>query len=58
MLENNKQDMSKMCNFKYEENWIKANHDKTMEQEEWDKWFSEYCGKCKYMCEICMYGEN
>ena len=29
-----------------------------MPQEEWNKWFDEHCGKCKYMCEICMYGEN
>ena len=29
-----------------------------MPQDEWNKWFGEHCGKCKYMCEICMYGED
>ena len=54
----NKQDMSKICNFEYNENWVKANCDETMAEEEWNKWYSEHCEKCKYMSEICMYGED
>lgn len=53
-----KEDMSEYCDFKYNEYWLAANHLHTMSQDEWNKWFDERCGKCKYMCEICMYGEE
>ena len=53
-----KSDMSNLCDFKYEEHWIKANRDRTMPQEDWMKWYMNNCGKCIYMCEICMYGEK
>lgn len=53
-----KLDMSNLCNFKYEEFWMKANYYKTMEQDEWMEWYLKHCGKCKYMCEICMHGED
>lgn len=53
-----KEDMSKNCSFKYNEYWSAANHYRTMSQLEWIKWYSENCGKCQYMCEICMYGEE
>lgn len=49
--------MSKQCNFKYSEYHVRANILNTMNKEEWEKWFSENCNKCKYMCEVCMYGE-
>ena len=51
-------DMSGTCGFKYDEDWMQANHYHTMPQDEWDKWYWEHCGKCKYMCEICMYGDD
>ena len=53
-----KQDMSKTCDFKYEEYWMKANHYHIMSQDEWMKWYSEHCGKCLHMCEVCMCGED
>lgn len=46
-----KQDMSKTCEFKYQEK-------REMSQEEWQKWYDSNCAKCQYMCEICMYGEK
>lgn len=53
-----KVDMTGKCGFKYEEFWYNANKSKTMTQEDWKKWYNEHCGKCKYMSEICMYGEE
>lgn len=53
-----KKDMSEFCDFKYDEYWLAANHLHTMSQDKWNKWFDEHCGKCKYMCEICMYREE
>lgn len=53
-----KEDMSECCDFKYNEYWLAANHLRTMPQDEWNKWFDEHCGKCKYMREICMYREE
>lgn len=52
-----KKDNSNTCDFKYGEYWYKANHEKTMSQEEWLNWYDAHCQNCKYMCEICMYGE-
>lgn len=51
-------DMSKECGFKYFEYWNQANHLRTMSQDEWSKWYDNHCGKCQYMCEICMHGEK
>lgn len=51
-------DMSKSCGLKYMENWIKTHLNETMSQNEWSKWYDENCGKCEYMCEVCMYGEK
>jgi hypothetical protein len=53
-----KQDMSKRCGFKYNEYWSAANTSQTMPQEDWLTWYKEHCGKCQYMGEICMYGED
>lgn len=53
-----KQDMSNICGFNYEKYWIAANDKRTMSQNDWDKWYDEHCGKCKYMCIDCMYGEE
>jgi hypothetical protein len=53
-----KQDMSKTCGFKHNE-YISAVHvTHTMSAEDWDKWYSKNCANCKYMSEICMYGEE
>ena len=46
-----KEDMSKTCGFS------KASDGK-MSQDEWHKWYGEHCGKCEYMGEICMWGEE
>lgn len=51
-------DMSGTCGFKYDEYWMRANHYHTMPQDEWNKWYNEHCGRCQYMCEICMHGED
>ncbi|WP_417093756.1 hypothetical protein [Eubacterium sp.] len=53
-----KQDMSKTCGFSYQDNWTKANVTHEISHEEWKKWYATHCGKCQYMCEICMYGEE
>ena len=52
-----KLDMSKACDFKYEDYWKDANALRVMSQEDWRRWFSEHCGRCKYMGEVCMYTE-
>lgn len=57
MNKNNKVDMSSTCEFKYTEYWMKANMEGTLSEEDWYKWYDAHCGKCIYMCEICMYGE-
>ena len=51
-------DMSGTCGFKYDEYWMRANHYHTMPQDEWNKWYNEHCGRCQYMCEICMHGDD
>jgi len=53
-----KADMSGTCGFGYQEFWMAANHYKTMSQTDWINWLDDYCYKCKYMNEICMYGED
>lgn len=53
-----KTDMSGTCDFKYREYWLDANYFHTMTPDKWKEWFNEHCGKCKYMCEVCMYGEE
>lgn len=53
-----KTDMSKQCGFRYTEYWVSANVDGTMSQEEFNSWYSENCGKCIYMGEVCMYDES
>jgi hypothetical protein len=52
-----KTDMSKACNFEYEDKWIAANTNKTLSQEEWLKWYNAHCGQCIHMGEICMFDE-
>lgn len=56
--ENGKQDMSGTCEFKYNEYWQDTNVHRTMSEAKWREWYNAHCGKCKYMCEICMYDEN
>ena len=50
-------DMSKKCGFKYYE-YRKLKSENALSQDEWNNWYNNNCGKCKYMCEICMYGED
>lgn len=51
-------DMHDICEFKYNEYRLKANITHEIKIDEFNKWYDSYCGKCKYMCEICMYGEE
>lgn len=51
-------DMHDICGFKYNEYWLKTNITHEIKTEEFNKWYDSHCGKCKYMCEICMYGEE
>ena len=51
-------DMSKTCNMAYQEKWLEANVYGTLSQDEWYKWYNEHCGKCRWMNEVCMYGED
>jgi hypothetical protein len=53
-----KLDMSDTCGQNYESNWYSAHVTRTLSQEKWQKWYSEYCANCKYMCEVCMFGEE
>lgn len=50
-------DMSKKCGFKYYE-YRKLKAENALSQDEWNNWYGNNCSKCKYMCEICMYGED
>ena len=54
----NKQSKYPECELKYQEYWMATNVYETMAQEDFDDWLNEYCYKCKYMSEICMYGEE
>ena len=54
----NKQSKYPECELKYQEYWMATHVDYTMTQEDFDDWLNEYCYKCKYMSEICMYGEE
>lgn len=51
-------DMHDRCGFKYDEYWFKTNITHEIRTEEFNKWHDSHCGRCKYMCEICMYGEE
>lgn len=53
-----KKDMSNSCDFMYQDYWTKANVTHELTQEDWMQWYNEHCANCKYMCEICMYGED
>ena len=52
-----KTDMSSVCGMHYDEYWKAVHIDKTMSQEDFDKWLHENCCKCRNMSDICMYGE-
>ena len=51
-------DMHESCGFQYFDLWRKANVTGELSQDEWSQWYSNHCGKCQYMSEICMYGER
>lgn len=53
-----REDMSNTCGMEYDSMWRKLNIEHTISQEEFDKWFKEHCAKCRYMSEVCMYGEK
>lgn len=52
-----KQDMSKICGLGYQTMWIKRDNGEISEKE-FMQWYDEYCAKCFYMNEICMFGEE
>jgi hypothetical protein len=52
-----KYDMSKTCAFKNFDMW-KAHVENRITDEEYYSWYDQHCGRCKYMCEICMWGEE
>lgn len=56
-MDNNKLDMSKECGFKDAEMWHKCSSGE-ITQEELNIYWNNYCGKCVYMNEICMCGEE
>ena len=49
-----KKDMSPACEMRYEEYWAAVHIQKTMTQEDFDKWLRDNCCLCKFMNEICM----
>ena len=53
-----KENMSTSCGFEYTQRWLDANYYKTTTQEDWLNWYSNHCGKCIHMCEICMFEES
>lgn len=57
-MKEGKQDMSKVCAFKCDEYRYKAHVTHEISEEAWVNWYQNYCGKCQYMCEVCMYGEG
>lgn len=50
-------DMSKKCGLEYFNKWNQMNKGQ-ITYEEFINWFNMNCEKCKYMSEICMYGEE
>lgn len=52
-----KQDMSKSCGFKSVEIWNKYYNDE-ITAKEFDEYYQNYCLKCIYTSDICMYGEE
>jgi hypothetical protein len=53
----NKQDMSKECGFKDADMYY-ARESSKITDEEFNQYWDNNCGKCLYMCEICMCGEE
>jgi hypothetical protein len=51
-------DMSETCGMHYFEYEAAAKVDHTMPVSEFKQYYNEHCADCKYMCEICMYGEE
>lgn len=51
-----RKDMSAACGMLYDEYWRAVHIDKTMTQEDFDKWLLEHCYNCCYMSDICMKG--
>lgn len=49
--------MSSTCGFKDMEMWCKRASGEITDEEFYVYWNSN-CGKCLYMCEICMCGEE
>lgn len=57
-MKTSKKDMHETCDLNYGAMWYKCCVMHTISQEEFDKWLSEHCAKCKYMSDICMYEEE
>lgn len=51
-------DMSGTCNLEYETRAKDARSKDAKKVKAWKEWFDNHCGQCKYMKEICMYGEK
>ena len=52
-----KQDMSKECGYKDAEMHFKRDYGMITE-EEFNEYWNKYCGRCLFMCDICMCGEE
>lgn len=53
-----KRELHNVCGLKYDEYWKAVHIDKTMSQEAFDDWFKKYCAQCRWMSEVCMFGET
>ena len=53
-----KKDMTFQCGFKSEDKWYDAHINKTLDIDEYYKWYDNNCAKCVYASDVCMYGED
>lgn len=53
-----KWDMSTSCGLMYDKYWADTHVHHTMSEEYFKKWFMENCARCKWMSEVCMFGED
>ena len=56
MAENKKCDMSKKCGKGLQDAEVKRQLGKISEQE-FQNWYQQYCGRCIYQSETCMFGD-
>ena len=53
-----KKDMSGTCGQHYDKYWDDTNIHHTMTPEAFEAWLRENCYKCRWMSDICMFGES